>query len=76
MIIPIKHKVDWWLVRQKIQAQINKYNIRKNRIILDYDCKVGDKVMLNNKTAYKREPPYKEPYEITRTWTNGTITIY
>ena len=29
-IIPIKHKVDWELIRQQKQTQINKYNIREN----------------------------------------------
>ena len=28
MILPIKHKVDWKLIRQKNQTQINKDNIR------------------------------------------------
>ena len=28
VILPIKHKVDWELIRQWNQAQINKYNIR------------------------------------------------
>ena len=30
MILPIKHKVYWVFIRQRNQAQINKYNIRKN----------------------------------------------
>ena len=28
MILPIKHTVDWELIHQKTQTQINKYNIR------------------------------------------------
>ena len=28
IILTIKHKVDWDLIRQKNQNQINKYNIR------------------------------------------------
>ena len=31
IILPIKHEVDWWLIRQWKQAQINKDNIHKNR---------------------------------------------
>ena len=31
MIIPIKHKVDWGLICQQKQTQINKDNIRENR---------------------------------------------
>ena len=51
MILRIKHKVDWELICQRYQAQINKDNIRKNRHRVDYDYKVGDNIMLNNHTA-------------------------
>ena len=30
-IIPIKHTVDWEIIRQKNQTQINKNDIHKNR---------------------------------------------
>ena len=51
MILPIKHKVGWKLIRQKNQTQINKDNIRQNRKQVDHDYQVGDKVMLNNHAA-------------------------
>ena len=31
IILPIKHKVGWEIIRQQKQAQINKQNIRENR---------------------------------------------
>ena len=51
MILLIKHKVDWELICQKKQAQINKYNIRENNKRVDHDHKVGDRVMFTNNTA-------------------------
>ena len=51
MILLIKYKVDWELIRQKNQTKINKDNIRKNIKQVDHDYKVGDKVILNNKAA-------------------------
>ena len=30
MILPIKLTMDWELIRQENQAQVNKYNIHKN----------------------------------------------
>ena len=51
MILPIKHKVDWELIRRKKQMQINKDNIRKNNKIVNRDYKVRDKLILNNHTA-------------------------
>ena len=52
IILPIKHNVDWALIRQQKQTQINKDNIRENNKIVGHDYKVGDKVFLNNHTAY------------------------
>ena len=43
--------------------------------ILYYYYKVGDKVMFINKAYCKHENTYKEPHEITQTWTNYTVTI-
>ena len=48
IIILIKHKVDWELIYQRKQRQINKYNIRENNKIVGNDYKFRDKVMLNN----------------------------
>ena len=51
MIILIKNMVDWELMRQQKQAQINRDNTRKNRHRVDYDYKVGDNTMLTKHTA-------------------------
>ena len=75
IILLIKYMVDWELIRQGKQTQINKYNIRKNRKQVDHDYKVGDKIMLNNHAAYKYKTPYKGPFFITRCWANGAIRI-
>ena len=37
MILPIKHTVDWELVRQAKQMHINKDSIRENRHRVDYN---------------------------------------
>ena len=51
MIIPIKHKVDWELIRQRKHTEANKYNISENIKRADHDYEVGDRVMLNNNVA-------------------------
>ena len=53
MVLPIKHKVDWELMRKRKHLQINKHNIRKKIKRDKNDYKVGDKFMLNNSAAYK-----------------------
>ena len=55
--------------------QINKYNIHNNGKIVDQDYKVGDKVKLNNNSAFKYETPYKGLFEITQCWTNDVVTL-
>ena len=75
VILLIKHGVYWKLLRQKNQAKINKYYIRKNITRVYYDSKVIEKVMLNNKAEYKHENPYKGPFGITQCWTNGMVIL-
>ena len=62
MIIPIKYKVGWELISHRKQVQINKDNIRVNNIRIEYDYKVGGKMMLNKNAAYKCETPYEGPF--------------
>ena len=75
MTLPIKHKVDWGLICQQNQMQINKDNIRKNNKGVDHDYKVRDKVVLDIYAEYKYETPYKGPFMIMQCWTNGIVTL-
>ena len=75
MILLIKHKVNWEIIRQKNQTKINKDNILKNTIRADHGYRVGDKFMLNNYIAYKYAMPYKGTFVITQFSTNGTLNL-
>jgi hypothetical protein len=50
---------------------------RKNSKQINYDYKVGDKVLVTQEGILRKaESPYsKEPWTITTVHTNGTITI-
>ena len=61
MILPIEHRVDWELLCQRKQTQINRDNTQENKDRVDYGYKVGDKFILTNHTAYKYETPYNVP---------------
>ena len=52
MILSIKRRVDWELICQQKQTQINRYIACENKHRVDYDCKVEDKVMLLKHTEY------------------------
>ena len=76
IILPIKHEVDWELLRQKNQAQIKKDNIRKKKHRVEHDYKVGDNIMLTKHTRYKYETPYTGPFLITQCFNNGTVNLH
>ena len=46
IILPINHVADWRYIRQRKQTQINKYLDRENTTRIDYDYRVGDKVLI------------------------------
>ena len=69
------HTVDWKLIYQQKQTQINCKNILGNRNRVDHDYKDVDKFMISNHAAYKYEIPYKGPFFITRCFTNVTVNI-
>ena len=42
---------------------------------VDYNYKVGNKVILNNKSSHKYETSYKGTFEITQCFNNGTVSL-
>ena len=73
MIPPINHTENWRYIRHRIQTHIKKDIIRENSTIIDYDCNIGDKVLVRRNQAYKYETLFQGPYEIIQMWTNGTV---
>ena len=62
MILPIKHKVDWKLLRQQNQTEINKDNIRKKAKYLTTTTKYEIKSFsLITKLPYEKNRPKHEP---------------
>ena len=47
----VRDRVDWELIRQIKQTQINKDNARKNKHRDDYDYRVGDNIIITKHTA-------------------------
>ena len=75
IILPIKHKVDWELIRQQKQTQINKDNTPENNKRVDHDYMVRETFVINNHSAYKHETPYKGTFLITQCFTNVMVTL-
>ena len=75
MILPIKFKADWELIRKRKQDLINKNNERENATRINHDWTVGKKVLKLRADRAKMDPKREGPFTITRCHTNGTVTI-
>jgi hypothetical protein len=77
MLFDIPFVADWHKIGEQRQSLTNRGNQRKNAKRIDYDYKVGDKVLvINEGILRKAESTYgKEPWTITTVHTNGTIRI-
>jgi hypothetical protein len=77
MLFDIPFIADWNKIGDYRQRQTNLNMARKNITRVNYDYKIGDKVLLTQEGIFcKAESPYsKEPWTITTIHTNGTIKI-
>ena len=75
IIVLIKQRVDWELIRQQNQMQINKDNIPENIHRVDHDYKVGDNVLITNHTVYIYETTYTCLFVMIKCFTNGTENV-
>ena len=75
MILPIRHKVDWELIRHQNKTQSNEDNTHKNRNRVDHNYKIVDKIVPTNHNAHKYETPHNFPFAITWCFNNNTINI-
>jgi hypothetical protein len=77
MLFDIPFVADWRKIGERIQSLTKRGNQRKNAKCIDYDYKVGDKVLvIKEGILRKAESAYdKEPWTITKVNTNGTIRI-
>jgi hypothetical protein len=77
MLFNIPFIADWNKIGDYRQRQTNLSTARKISKRVDYDYKVGNKVLLTQEGILRKaESPYsKEPWTITTVLTNGTIGI-
>jgi hypothetical protein len=77
MLFNILFVADWKQIGDYRQHQTDRSNKRENDKHVDYDYKVGDKILIRNDgTLCKAESIWKkEPWTITAVHANGTIRI-
>ncbi len=77
MLLDIPFVADWHKIGDSWQLLTDHVDQQENAKWIDYDYKVGDKVLvINEGILCKAESAYsKEPWTITTVHTNGTIRI-
>ena len=77
MLFDIPYVADWTKIGKRRQEQVDKDCEKNNRRRIDYDYRVGQKVLLikDGTILRKAEDPYEGPYVITDVYTNGTVRI-
>ncbi len=77
MLFDIPFIADWNKFGDYRQRQTNLSTAHKNRKQVNYDYKIGNKVLLTQEgILHKAESPYsKEPWTITTVHMNGTTRI-
>ena len=76
MLFDIPYLADWTEIGKRRQNQVDRSNVLENKNRIDFDYRVGTKVLLisdgiNRKAAQEN----KGPYLITEVFANGTVRI-
>ena len=74
MILPVQIIADWECIRHRKQNMIHTNCIKENNKRKPYDFQPGHELMLSEGGA-KLTPRFLGPFIITKTHTNGTVTI-
>ena len=77
MLFDVPFIADWKLIGENRQRRTDHNNDSKKKKCIDYDYKVGDKILIREDVILcKAEFRWiKEPWTITTVHTNGTIRI-
>jgi transposase InsO family protein len=76
MLLPIKFKADWAMIKARRQDEMRRNNERENKTRKRHEYKVGDKILLtDSRIKSKLAPPCMGPYIVERVYANGTLQI-
>jgi hypothetical protein len=77
ILFDVPFLADWKQIGEYRQRQTDRDNERENKTRVDFDCKVGDKVLIHKDGILRKAESrwIKEPWTITTVHTNGTIRI-
>ena len=78
MLFDIPFVADWKQIGEYRQSQTDHSNTQENNKRVDYDYKVGDKMLIRNDGILRKAESIqkKESWTVTMVHTNGTIRIH
>ena len=77
MMFDIPYIADWNKIGDYRQRQADLNNLRENKKRIDYDYKVGDKILVRKDGILRKAESrwHNEPWTIVSVHTNGTIRV-
>jgi hypothetical protein len=77
MLFDIPFIADWQKIGEHRQQLTDLNNAHENKGRIDYDYKVGQKVLARKEGILRKSEPiwHRKPWLITSVNTNGTITV-
>jgi hypothetical protein len=76
MLFDIPFIADWNKIGDYRQRQTDLNTACKNSMQVNYDYKVGNKVLLTEESILRKtESTYRKPWTITTIHTNGTVRV-
>jgi hypothetical protein len=77
MLFDIPYMADWNKIGDYRQRQADLNNLRENKKRIDYDYKVGDKILVRKDGILRKAESrwHNEPWTIVSVHTNGTIRV-
>jgi hypothetical protein len=77
MLFGIPFITDWQKIGENWQQLTDLNNARENKVRIDYDYKVGQKVLVWKESILRKAESiwHRKPWLITSVHTNGTITV-
>ncbi len=77
MLFDIPFIADWQKIGEQRQRLTDLNNAHENKARIDYDNKVGQKVLVRKEGILRKSESiwHRKPWLITSVHTNGTITV-
>ena len=76
VLLNIKFIADWDSIRLRKQNQVDTHTVGENRLRIQHDYAVGDKVLITDKGIHRRlNCNTKGPYEISQIHATSTVCV-